>query len=208
MWLYSYTCGMGGCLARLFGGRSTQSYKKVEDARDDDVESGPNGQGSNMADMADDDDDEEWEDFGDPRLSVASAATAAATAAAAAQPMHPAAEEPEVEEVDPFAGMGMAPTIKPTKRHAAPSPFAKPAPAQSKRLTSMLASLDEDSTAVAGGWVDETDDLDFGVSDRRKANEERRQQRRRERDASASAAPAKGPAVGRSRLGATRGGWE
>ena len=59
-----------------------------------------------------------------------------------------------------------------------------------------------------GGWVDETDDLDFGVSDRRKANEERRQQRRRERDASASAAPAKGPAVGRSRLGATRGGWE
>ena len=163
-----------------------------------------------MADMADDDDDEEWEDFGDPRLSGASVATAAATAAAtsAATSMHPAAEEPEVEEVDPFAGMGMAPTIKPTKRHAAPSPFAKPAPAQSSRLTSMLASLDEDSNAVAGGWADETDDLDFGVSDRRKANEERRQQRRRERDASASAAPAKGPAGGRSRLGATRGGWE
>lgn len=198
---------MGGCLARLFGGRSSQ-YKKVEDPRDslDDVEGGRTPGG----DM-DDDDDEDWEDFGPPPPTSGGAGAAPPPGGGGGVSqgmMAPEPEPEEEEEVDPFAGMGMAPSITKTKRHAAPSPFAKPAPVQNTRLTSMLASMDEDASA-AGGWgEDGGDDLDFGNADRRKANEERREQNRRKREERGGGARPTGGQIGRSRLGATKGGWE
>ena len=158
---------MGGCLARLLGRGSAQqgtAYKKVEARSIDDVEAG----GRLTAAAEDDNDDEEWDDFG-TQASGAVPPPVGTSQSSPAIGAPPQMAEPEPEpEPDPFAGFDMAPTIKATKRHVAQSAFAKPAPA-SGRISSLLAAEDDDASGAGGGWGISDDDLDFGVSERRKA---------------------------------------
>ena len=130
----------------------------------------PNG--SSSADIEaggmEDDDDEEWDQF------PPAAGSGGACGGVEAEAM----EEPEPDEPDPFAEMGMAPKIKPTKRHAAQSVWAQPAAPTNSRF----AMAAEDTSAADAGWGGEDDLADLGVGERRRVAEQRREQRRRQRE--------------------------
>lgn len=106
-----------------------------------------------------------------------------ASSAPMAQGMGVAAEPEPEPEPDPFSSFNMAPSIKPTKRHAAVSAWERPSAAISGKLSmSNLVAPDADADDGGDGWGD--DELDgLGGTDRRRAASERRDARRREREA-------------------------
>jgi len=138
------------CLVRRRRQRThaLRESKKRDASKEDDLEGGHAA-----------DEDEEWEDF---------------------DPQDVAEPEPEPEpetEVDPFAELGMAPSLKKTKtrRHAAHNPVWGGTTTAS---TSSRLAMDDDE-AVGSAWSEENA-LDLRA-EQRKAAEERRRQRAEER---------------------------
>jgi len=168
--------------------KNKNDYKKLEATTPDsrDVEAGG----------GDDFDDETWDDFPDTAVPQGNSSAGVGAGVSVAGTEEPPPDEPED---DPFAGMGMAPKIVPTKRHAAVSAWAQQ---QLLPATSRFA-LDEEPSSVAGdGWGDDLGD--FGMADRKRAAEQRREQRRLTRGADASTSGNGGAKKERLKVAATK----
>ena len=139
------------------------------------------------------DDDEDWDEFPTQQQSAS-----VARQVAVSLPDPDPDPEPEPES-DPFAELGMAPTIKPTKRHTAQSMWAQNAAPTSSRFA---MTADEASGDVGWGGEDDLTDT-LGLGDRRRAAEQRREQRRRQREENGTGAPPRDKPGGRG-LAATR----
>ena len=152
--------GVVSCCCRLFGRSSGRAeYKKIEAQSVDDIEFGKDN------DDWGSDEHDDWE----PGTSGAAPVVAV-----------PAEPEPEPEP-DPFADFGMAPSIQPTKRHAAVSAWERPAAISGRLAVSNLVAQDAEAEDGDGWGDDELEGL--GGTDRRRAAKERRDASRREREA-------------------------